>query len=571
MSYENLISQSGFNTSPLNNYTSSVTFKSSHDSEDISSDNDTKFSDFMDSLKESDDSSKETEIKTDSGNDNSSDKTNDSLSSADEATNSDNDVATTENTNDTTTGATSSSNEENNSTTNTSDETQNSETQHSTTGNTAQHNEGRVSSSPEITTQTQNSDPQIDQIEEYTSDTPATEHITLTKHMSQIEALIPANFSDLTSDDLAELKEKIDTYLSNNLTTEEQEAITELIAAQYLSIMQPTPEQTTVTITGKQQNPDMLTLSNMSSITNSDINTVNKTALPVSSVPNSNSSGETNNADTTKIPNSIIGNDISIEGGEDGTIMTTTRNSNPFGDTIEDAGRGDIMRTKAQSTSAPTQQNSNNTNTNGNLTQTNAEQQTLTTKSETTSTIIAQQDLIGTDSPILLQTQNVSSANTLSSTSAQASTAGQTHPASQMVSITMQKAIQNGESTTIKLQLNPPELGRVEVKMSIDKDNTAKIVLTAERAETHQMLQRDSQFLERAMSDAGLDAEGNLSFELASDEQAFEQKDSSGTSSDSTSSEDADTDDEDSIIDQASTMDWYVDPNTGRMHYSVLA
>ena len=165
------------------------------------------------------------------------------------------------------------------------------------------------------------------------------------------------------------------------------------------------------------------------------------------------------------------------------------------------------------------------------------------------------------------------SAATMNTAGAQAQSAGQAaaHPATQMVSMTIQRAVREGEETTIKLQLDPPELGRVEVKMSIDHDHTTKIVLTAEKAETHQMLQRDSQFLERAMSDAGLDAQGNLSFELASDGQAFEKGGSSDGSGGIASSGASGVDIESETLSQYSTMDWYVDPKTGRMHYNILA
>ena len=72
------------------------------------------------------------------------------------------------------------------------------------------------------------------------------------------------------------------------------------------------------------------------------------------------------------------------------------------------------------------------------------------------------------------------------------------------------------------------------------------------------------------MSDAGLDAQGNLSFQLASDGQAFEQDSVAGGSS-AQAGGSAEADVENDVLTQASTMDWYVDPKTGRMHYSILA
>lgn len=171
-----------------------------------------------------------------------------------------------------------------------------------------------------------------------------------------------------------------------------------------------------------------------------------------------------------------------------------------------------------------------------------------------------------------LQMQNNSSSVTTSALGT-SGTGTQAHPATQMVSMTIQKALKNGEETTIKLQLDPPELGRVEVKMSIDQNSAATIVLTAEKAETHQMLQRDSQFLEQAMSDAGLDTQGNLSFEMADDGQAFGQN---NDTSDSTLSSHASTQNENGssleqdIVAQSNTSQWYVDPGTGHMRYNIL-
>lgn len=147
----------------------------------------------------------------------------------------------------------------------------------------------------------------------------------------------------------------------------------------------------------------------------------------------------------------------------------------------------------------------------------------------------------------------------------QSQSATQAHPATQMVSATIQKAVKAGEDTTIKLKLDPPELGRVEVKMSIDKDNTTKIVLTAEKPETYMMLKQDAEMLERALNDAGLDTNGDLSFELASEDHDFGQDSKQGRSSKQDNSNDMSDED---IIE--TSMDWQVDPQTGQMHYNVL-
>ncbi len=154
--------------------------------------------------------------------------------------------------------------------------------------------------------------------------------------------------------------------------------------------------------------------------------------------------------------------------------------------------------------------------------------------------------------------------NSLTNISTQSPSATQAHPATQMVSATIQKAVRAGEDTTIKLRLDPPELGRVEVKMSIDKDNTTRIVLTAEKPETFLMLQRDADTLQRAMADAGLDTNGDLSFELASDDHDFDGRQSSDDGQRDGAAAGADD-----IIEET-TLDLQVDPATGAVRYNIL-
>lgn len=146
--------------------------------------------------------------------------------------------------------------------------------------------------------------------------------------------------------------------------------------------------------------------------------------------------------------------------------------------------------------------------------------------------------------------------------------AGQPNPATQTVVATMQKAVKAGQDTNIKLQLDPPELGRVEVKMSFGKDNAAKVVLTAEKPETYMMLQRDSSILQQALQDAGLDADGSsLSFELAQDGHDFGQDNSRGGGHDAGGTGAGGALDDDII---ETVMNWQVDPETGHMHYNIM-
>lgn len=144
----------------------------------------------------------------------------------------------------------------------------------------------------------------------------------------------------------------------------------------------------------------------------------------------------------------------------------------------------------------------------------------------------------------------------------------QTHPATQMVSATIQKALKAGDDTTIKLRLDPPELGRVEVKMSIDQDNVTKVVLTIEKPETQLLLQKDSDILQKALSDAGLNTDDGLSFELADDTHDFNKGHEQNHNNKKHTHDHNDSHDGETI---QTTMDMQVDPRTGRMHYNILA
>src|SRR5262249_3849891 len=65
------------------------------------------------------------------------------------------------------------------------------------------------------------------------------------------------------------------------------------------------------------------------------------------------------------------------------------------------------------------------------------------------------------------------------------------------------------------IRLDPPELGRVEVRLSVDRNGKAAAELTVDRPDTLELLQRDSGTLTRALKDAGLDVSNNsLNFSL---------------------------------------------------------
>jgi flagellar hook-length control protein FliK len=95
-------------------------------------------------------------------------------------------------------------------------------------------------------------------------------------------------------------------------------------------------------------------------------------------------------------------------------------------------------------------------------------------------------------------------------------TTGQAVPVSALaVEITRQAM--NG-NTKFDIRLDPPELGRLNVRLEMDASGQTRTHMIVERAETLEMLLTDARSLERALQQAGLKAEpGSVSFELASD------------------------------------------------------
>jgi len=156
----------------------------------------------------------------------------------------------------------------------------------------------------------------------------------------------------------------------------------------------------------------------------------------------------------------------------------------------------------------------------------------------------------------------------LTDVTTQARGATQPHPGTALVAATLGKSVGKGDNQIMTLRLDPPELGRIEVRMEFGKDRSMKATIISEKPEAHLMLQRDAQVLERALQDAGLDGDGSsLEFQLADDGQGFGQDGRhDGSRNQASAGEGAEGDEE--IIE--STMNWHVDPVTGHMHYNIL-
>lgn len=82
------------------------------------------------------------------------------------------------------------------------------------------------------------------------------------------------------------------------------------------------------------------------------------------------------------------------------------------------------------------------------------------------------------------------------------------------IAVAIAKNVAMGNSR-FQVRLDPPEMGKIDVAMDIDKSGALTARISVERAETLDLLQRDSKALERALAQSGLDSsKTNLEFSL---------------------------------------------------------
>jgi flagellar hook-length control protein FliK len=91
--------------------------------------------------------------------------------------------------------------------------------------------------------------------------------------------------------------------------------------------------------------------------------------------------------------------------------------------------------------------------------------------------------------------------------------------AANQVAVEIQKAVVAGKDQ-IRIRLNPAELGQIDVSLKVRNDGTVKAVVTVDRPETFDLMQRDARGMERALQEAGLKTDsGSLSFNLRDGDQ----------------------------------------------------
>src|SRR5690606_20023045 len=72
-----------------------------------------------------------------------------------------------------------------------------------------------------------------------------------------------------------------------------------------------------------------------------------------------------------------------------------------------------------------------------------------------------------------------------------------------------------GGASRFEIMMDPPEMGRIDVRLDIDSAGNLHARMAVERPETLDLLQRDARALERALAQAGLDTgRTNLEFSL---------------------------------------------------------
>ncbi len=101
-----------------------------------------------------------------------------------------------------------------------------------------------------------------------------------------------------------------------------------------------------------------------------------------------------------------------------------------------------------------------------------------------------------------------------------ATTAPRPPPPIPSLGVAAQVAVQIGNAATaglgyIRIQLQPAELGRVDVKLSLDHNGQVMASISADRHDTLALLQHDAPALQQALQQAGLKADsGSLNFSL---------------------------------------------------------
>ncbi|HOO49808.1 MAG TPA: flagellar hook-length control protein FliK [Alphaproteobacteria bacterium] len=135
-------------------------------------------------------------------------------------------------------------------------------------------------------------------------------------------------------------------------------------------------------------------------------------------------------------------------------------------------------------------------------------------------------ELSASDTALLQAMQNTSSQLNAATSPVLSHSSAAAHGASQQVSASLTNNFQNGElkNQSLSLELDPPELGRVQVHLSLEKGEAMKVRIVADNDDALQVLKRDVHNLREALEQAGIKMDdSSLSFDMSQDSSAFEQ------------------------------------------------
>lgn len=109
------------------------------------------------------------------------------------------------------------------------------------------------------------------------------------------------------------------------------------------------------------------------------------------------------------------------------------------------------------------------------------------------------------------------------------------------IALQMARNLQKGTSR-FDIRLDPPEMGRIDVRMEVRKDGHVVAHMTVDRPETLDLLQRDARALQQALNNAGLQADNDsLNFSLRDQNDHGGERDFAGSGNSGASSGEADT------------------------------
>ncbi len=157
-------------------------------------------------------------------------------------------------------------------------------------------------------------------------------------------------------------------------------------------------------------------------------------------------------------------------------------------------------------------------------------------------------------------------------TTAHPQAAGRPHPSSEHMAVQIQRHAANSQGDSkFTIAMDPPQLGKVSVELTMGKNKEMHAKIVAEKPEALLMLQRDQQVLTKALGEMGLDASGdNLSFDLASQDSANNGNDNGGNRSSQNNSGMTENAGSGDLVETQMT-EVFVDPRTGHLRVNIMA